>query len=61
MDEQHQMLYDAIKHNTMLLEKQMSINSSCKTDRTILRYYIYGLVIVMLIVIGKPEWIQSLL
>jgi len=61
MDEQHKMLYDAVKHNTRLLEKQLNANSKCSVDRTKLRYYIYGIAIVMLILIGKPEWITALL
>jgi hypothetical protein len=60
MDEQHQMLYDAVKHNQMLLEQQIVANSACKSDRDKLRYMIYGLAAVMLVVIGKPDWIIAL-
>ena len=61
MDSEHQILYEAIKHNQTLIEGQQKTNLECKTDRYRLRYYIYGIIIVLLILLGKPNLIKTFL
>ena len=65
MEEIHEVILSAVKQNQKLIEKLRDKVGEdidlCNKDMLRLRYYVYGLGIVVLILLGKPEWITALL
>ena len=61
MDEIHQVLLDATHHNTRLLEKQSNRLDMLEKDVVKLKYYIYTLAGIVVLMLGKPEWLAVLL
>lgn len=64
-DEVHAILLEAVKENRILLEAMRRDISKdldkCKSDMIKLRYYIYTLAVLVLVLLGKPELITALL
>ncbi len=61
MDEMHKVLLDAVNRNLRAIEKQHAHIDKCNKDVLKLRYYIYALAVVVMVMLGKPEWIAVLI
>ena len=60
-DEVHAILLEAVKENRVLLEAFRRDIDKCNSDIIKLRYYIYTLAGIIVIMLGKPEWLAILL